>query len=43
MRQHGMDIGHLPVYVRWTVYLTVIIAIILFGRFGSRQFIYFQF
>ncbi len=42
-RQYGLDIGHLPAVLRWILYLVVIIAIILCGRFGSQQFIYFQF
>jgi D-alanyl-lipoteichoic acid acyltransferase DltB (MBOAT superfamily) len=42
-RQHGLDIGDIPVILRWTIYLAVILAIVVFGRFGSQQFIYFQF
>ena len=42
-RQHGLDIGHLPVVLRWILYLSVIQAIVVCGRFGSQQFIYFQF
>ncbi len=32
-----------PVYVRWMVYYAFILAIIYFGVFDNRQFIYFQF
>jgi D-alanyl-lipoteichoic acid acyltransferase DltB (MBOAT superfamily) len=32
-----------PIYVRWAVYYAIIIAIIFFGVFENRQFIYFQF
>ena len=28
---------------RWAVYYTTVFVLIVFGRFGSRQFIYFQF
>jgi hypothetical protein len=42
-RQHGLDIGHLPVFLRWIIYILVILAIVVCGRFGSQQFIYFQF
>ena len=32
-----------PVFVRWAVYLILIWAILLFGVFGQKEFIYFQF
>jgi alginate O-acetyltransferase complex protein AlgI len=32
-----------PVYVRWSIYYTVILTIIFFGVYENRQFIYFQF
>lgn len=32
-----------PVWLRWTIYLIIIFAIILFGVFESKEFIYFQF
>jgi D-alanyl-lipoteichoic acid acyltransferase DltB (MBOAT superfamily) len=32
-----------PVYVRWGAYYTLIIAILFWGVFEDRQFIYFQF
>ena len=32
-----------PTWVRWTVYYSLIFAILLGGRFEARQFIYFQF
>lgn len=32
-----------PAYFRWAVYFTLIIAIVSFGVFENRQFIYFQF
>lgn len=32
-----------PIYVRWTIYCCLILAIIFFGVFENRQFIYFQF
>ncbi len=42
-RQHGLDIGHFPPAIRWMLYIIVILAIIVLGNFGSKQFIYFQF
>jgi alginate O-acetyltransferase complex protein AlgI len=32
-----------PSWVRWPVYYSLILSILLFGNFGSKQFIYFQF
>lgn len=32
-----------PVFLRWVVYYSLLLVIILFGKFGSNQFIYFQF
>jgi D-alanyl-lipoteichoic acid acyltransferase DltB (MBOAT superfamily) len=32
-----------PIWVRWSVYYSIILSILLFGNFGSKQFIYFQF
>jgi alginate O-acetyltransferase complex protein AlgI len=32
-----------PTWVRWSVYYSIILSILLFGNFGSKQFIYFQF
>lgn len=32
-----------PVIIRWSVYYIAIIAMLLFGQFGSAEFIYFQF
>lgn len=32
-----------PIYIRWGVYLALLWAIIFFGKFGERQFIYFVF
>jgi D-alanyl-lipoteichoic acid acyltransferase DltB (MBOAT superfamily) len=36
-------LGSLPRAWRWAIYYSVMFAIVLLGRFGSRQFIYFQF
>ena len=38
-RRHGLDIAHLPVTIRWPVYLTTALAIALLGNFGELQFI----
>lgn len=32
-----------PVLVKWVIYLTLIFAILLFGKFESREFIYLRF
>jgi alginate O-acetyltransferase complex protein AlgI len=32
-----------PIWVRWATYEAVLMAILFLGRFGSEQFIYFQF
>ena len=32
-----------PIWIRWPVYYGIILSIFLFGEFGSKQFIYFQF
>jgi alginate O-acetyltransferase complex protein AlgI len=32
-----------PSWIRWTIYYCLILAILLFGQFGKKQFIYFQF
>ena len=35
--------GNNPFWVRWIIYYALALAILLFGEFDSRQFIYFQF
>jgi alginate O-acetyltransferase complex protein AlgI len=42
-RDHGLDVNHLFVPVRWALYLVTALAIVEFGNFGEVQFIYFQF
>ena len=32
-----------PVYIRWTIYYTLIFSIIMFGRLTSQSFLYLQF
>jgi alginate O-acetyltransferase complex protein AlgI len=32
-----------PTWIRWTIYYGLVFAILLFGQFGKKQFIYFQF
>lgn len=32
-----------PMWVRWTIYYCLIFAILIFGQFDKKQFIYFQF
>jgi len=46
MERHGNIIDRLsaqPVWFRWPAYYFILEAILLFGNFGSKQFIYFQF
>lgn len=40
---HGLDVGHLPVGVRWLLYMIVLTAVFTLGDFGGSEFIYFQF
>jgi alginate O-acetyltransferase complex protein AlgI len=42
-RQHGLEISDLPQSVRWLVYMVLVGCILVFGKFGSQEFIYFQF
>lgn len=42
-KQHGLDIANIPQPFRWVIYLLVLTSILLFGKFGSQEFIYFQF
>jgi D-alanyl-lipoteichoic acid acyltransferase DltB (MBOAT superfamily) len=32
-----------PIWLRWPIYYGIVLSILLFGNFGSKQFIYFQF
>ena len=40
---HPLEIGHLPVLARWSIYNIVVIAILWLGTFSYSPFIYFQF
>ncbi|NOZ02012.1 MAG: MBOAT family protein, partial [Deltaproteobacteria bacterium] len=42
-KQHALESLKSPVAVRWMIYLAISTSIILLGRFGGNQFIYFQF
>ncbi len=42
-RQHALEIHRLPVAARWVIYQVLVLAFLVFGYFGSREFIYFQF
>lgn len=37
------SLQHFPVYSRYAIYLMIFYCIAVFGSFGTRQFIYFQF
>ncbi len=46
MERHGNIIDRFsekPIWIRWPVYYFFLVVILLFGNFGSKQFIYFQF
>jgi hypothetical protein len=36
-------LAHRPWAIRWAAYQAAVIAIVMFGQVGARQFIYFQF
>jgi hypothetical protein len=42
-KQHGLECESWPVTARWSAYLVVVAVILVFGNFGSTEFIYFQF
>lgn len=40
---HGLQFDRIPISIRWLVYNSLIITIVLFGVFERKEFIYFQF
>ncbi len=43
-RHHGLAIAHLPLALRWTIYIATILVIFIFGQLEADvAFIYFQF
>ncbi len=42
-KQHALDIRGLPVVVRWGMYLSATLIVLILGNFGEIDFIYFQF
>ncbi len=42
-KQHGLQIDHFPMAVRWSVYVVIGLVILTFGAFNQNEFIYFQF
>ena len=42
-REYFLDIAHLPLVLRWGIYNVCILVILVFGAFGSTEFIYTQF
>ncbi|MHB8078534.1 MAG: MBOAT family O-acyltransferase [Candidatus Krumholzibacteriia bacterium] len=42
-RAYALDIPRLPVALRWGIYVAGMLAFLIFGNFGAREFIYFQF
>ncbi len=42
-RDHGLQIGHLNLPLRWAIYIILIICFLIFGAFEKREFYYFQF
>ena len=37
------NLSRRPVWLRWSVYYSIVLSILLFGNIGVKQFIYFQF
>jgi len=42
-RVHSLEVAALPVPARWLIYMAVILAILVFGKFGVQGFFYVQF
>jgi alginate O-acetyltransferase complex protein AlgI len=42
-RKHLLEIGWLPVPVRWSIYILVLVLVLTVGVFRGEDFIYFQF
>lgn len=42
-RAYALEIGRLPLALRWSLYGAALLAFLLFGNFGVQEFIYFQF
>jgi len=42
-RRFLLDIGNLPVWLRWPLYQVALFLILVFGAFGGNEFIYTQF
>ncbi len=42
-KEHFLQIENLHVILRWMIYFSAIILLLVFGAFGSNEFIYFQF
>jgi len=42
-KKHPLDIISYPTMLRWSIYITVVLAIFVLGSFGEQAFIYFQF
>ncbi len=42
-RQHALEVGHLPPWMRRSAYVLVFLCIFFLGRFEHTEFIYFQF
>ncbi|MFO7652563.1 MAG: MBOAT family O-acyltransferase [Candidatus Krumholzibacteriia bacterium] len=42
-RRYALDIGGLPLTVRWGIYQAAILVFLVFGSFREQAFIYFQF
>lgn len=46
LQRHGQMrhfLNNYPVWVRWPIYYGLMLGILLFGKFGSNAFVYFQF
>jgi alginate O-acetyltransferase complex protein AlgI len=46
LREKGLPVNFLgskPVVIRWALYYVLLLSILMFGEFGTTEFIYFQF
>ena len=42
-REHALEISSWSVPARWSTYLVCLVALLILGNYGHREFIYFQF
>jgi hypothetical protein len=42
-KNHALDIREMPIIIRWFIYIFLLLIILLLGKLGEVEFIYFQF